>query len=478
MKFLSRYSLPLTAGLLYAGVFYVSRLHILVFLPPLLLFVFLRRTERREDAIFGSWLFFFVAALLIMRTLNPDPEAWRSVTNLMNSDYVRWVSPFVVMMWVASAAWVSLPWLLVGGVTRHVRFSPLFTPVAFALLWTFAEFLRAKMFFGFTWAHLGYFLFDAVPPLGIYGRFVGVYGLTFLVTLFAGALGYVVAFRKIPKYFWLLLVPLFLLALNGWRLIKAERPQWSVAPLKALVFQGELPWGDFGPFEEVTSGFSMPKSYAALFREAKELGGGDIVVLPEEVLPPIDPEKDLYQWQEELKGIEFVRKSLGAKVFIVGQPLKRGGDLINATLVFEGMEREPKVYAKRRLFPFVEYAPFGERTWGKVFLARPRHFTPGSGAGSGVLSCMEVLFPEVVRAEVKAGASILLSGGSEIAWERPVWEHNLLISRFNTMQSKRFLVRAMKEGYSTIVNPLGEVVAKSSGNRSVLLQGNVMRITQ
>jgi len=159
---------------------------------------------------------------------------------------------------------------------------------------------------------------------------------------------------------------------------------------------------------------------------------------------------------------------------VIGQPVRQDENVVNA-LVAVGADG-PKILAKRRLFPFVEYFPVGNRLMGRAFRAPPLQFSRGAGYSGGIMNCVELLFPEMVGAEVKNGAKILIAGGSEIAWERPVWEQSLLISRFHAMQNRRFLVRAMKEGYSAIVNPLGEVIARSSGRGNTALIGFVSLI--
>lgn len=482
MSVLQKYSLSVAAGVFLAGIFYFPWLHHFVFLPPLLLIIFLKKVQHQEDAILGSWIFMFVAMLLISRALNPDSESWQFILRALNPNGLHWINLMTVLAWLFIAAWLALPFAVLG-----FLFSKLpqrLQLAGFAAVWAGAEFLRAKMFFGFTWASLGYFLFDASPSVGIYGRYVGVYGLSILTVLFAGLLFQSIEAKRILKPLLLFLILNSIFFVGGWWLRVNERSQWAQAKTPALVFQGELPWGSFGPYQKITDGFSLPKSYAGLFHRVKnaqkflfsnsrelENNGGVIAVFPEEVLPPVDQERELYQWQEEKRGLEFVRQSLGASLLVIGQPVKQGETMWNASVVLDG--DAPKIYAKRRLFPFIEYVPFGKHFVDRAFLAPPQRFQAGSGYGAGVLSCLEALLPDMVRKEVRAGAPILISGGSEIAWEKPVWEHNLLISRFHAMQNRRFLIRAMKEGYSAIVNPLGEVVIKSPGRGNVVLSGYV-----
>lgn len=469
MTVLPKYYLPLAAGLAFGAVYYFPRLEALVWLAPFLVYLYIRRSPTVAAAVFGSWLALFGGWLLILASINPDAAAWQFIYRSLTPAATTWVGLFLIVVWLALAGFLAAPMAFLG---LAVWKAPArYQAAVFAVGWPVAEFLRAKIFFGFTWMNLGYLVFGAFPDIGIFGRYLGIYGLSFLAALFAGLAAQSYLEKKISPALALVLVACFVLGISGWWLTLNERGIWQRASISVAVFQGVWPWGSAGPYEKITDGFSLPAPYAKLVSRVEKSARPEIAVFPEEVLPQIDTEKDLYSWYEEKKGLAYLRSSLGANLLVIGQPVKQGNNTLNASVAV-GADG-PEIFAKRRLFPFIEYIPFGKHLVAGAFRAPPQQFSQGSGYSRGILNCIELLFPEVVRSEVKNGAKILIAGGSEIAWERPVWEHSLLISRFHAMQNRRFLVRAMKEGYSAIVNPLGEIIARSAGKGNEVLIGNV-----
>jgi|GEM_PF-6293480 len=479
--------LPALFGIGYGASFLFSPLRFFVPLLPALLFLFLTKTATStKRACVGTWGAVFAAALVIFFHLRPDLEAQHYIVeNLVGPERAMLFYGGALILWLLVSAWVALPYGLAGYVYFKTKRGDVLDAVSFAALFTLAEITRTKLFFGIGWVDIGYWTFGAYPWLGVIGRIAGVYGLSFLTALLGAILVWWYAEgRRVRREIAIALILIGGAALLGAASASRERARWENASLPALAFQGYVPWKD-GAREEFTAGLWIPSNYAELLRHARPEPGA-IAVFPEEVLGAIDPEMFFYQWTQEQRGIETIRQRLAADVLLIGQAIvQEGGQMLNATFLFEE-GKEPQLYAKQRLFPFVEYAPFGESVYRSLFPSG-KEYSSGHSASSalrtaqgtvGIFSCFELLLPEYVREAVSAGAGILLSGGSEIAWEKPVWEQDILVSRFQAVSYKRFLVRAMKEGYSAIVNPLGELLAISDGRSDALLQARVMFVAE
>ena len=135
-------------------------------------------------------------------------------------------------------------------------------------------------------------------------------------------------------------------------------------------------------------------------------------------------------------------------------------------------------YHKRRLVPFAERTP---RLWpgsprgGLQYSSGndPRPISV-SGLDLGVLICQEVLFPSLVRESVRAGATVLVSGGNDgVFANRAVAEVNARAAQLRAVESGRYLVRAMKTGITAVVDPTGTEVARSQSDGPTVILAKV-----
>jgi len=137
--------------------------------------------------------------------------------------------------------------------------------------------------------------------------------------------------------------------------------------------------------------------------------------------------------------------------------------------------------AKRILFPFGEYMPFGEtfpilyklspktaRLWAEK---EPRLLTTPDGVRLGVLICYEDLFPEGPRDLARLGADVLVNQTN------PIWfdferasEQNLRFSALRSIETRKSMVRSVNTGVSDVVDPTGRVLQRvPRGERGVLV---------
>jgi apolipoprotein N-acyltransferase len=121
-------------------------------------------------------------------------------------------------------------------------------------------------------------------------------------------------------------------------------------------------------------------------------------------------------------------------------------------------------YDKIHLVPFAEYQPLGigeavAATDERAFGAGTRSAVFKSAAGRlGVMICYEVVFPELARGLVHAGAEILLNlandGWMDTAGLGASRQH-LSMATFRAVETRRYLVRATTSGVSGFIDPLG-----------------------
>jgi len=363
-------------------------------------------------------------------------------------------------LFFGAAAWASR---LAG---RAGRCSPLWCAPALTALF---EWLRAQGPLGFSWGAPGYAL-AGVPELLQPAAVVGFWGFVALIlavnALFAGAL----AGRARAA-----LAAALLLA-AGWgggaatlRAHPAEAVAAPRRPFSLLVAQPdirrEIKWKPEKRAEVFRRVFTH--AYAAAERARER--GFELFVWPETVLPVLllrDPEaltavREFAATIERpvLLGTQELYEQWGA------QPWEQGA--YNSALVVYPRGRLSARYRKMRLVPFSERMPLQQILPGVSGLDFGQsNFFPGQRSvlfdvaqeRLGCLICFESAFPEVARAHVRAGATVLVNITNDFWFGRsagPAQHADLAILR--AVENRVPLVRCANTGVSFVVDPWGRL---------------------
>ena len=93
------------------------------------------------------------------------------------------------------------------------------------------------------------------------------------------------------------------------------------------------------------------------------------------------------------------------------------------------------------------------------------------GARAGAFICQEAQFPFIARQSAREGAQLLVSTGNDSIFRNPaVASGHHVAAMFRAIETHRPLVRAMKTGISSIMDPHGRVVAQADlGQHTVLV---------
>lgn len=374
---------------------------------------------------------------------------------------------------LAFAALLALfPALALWTATRFGPSSSLRTMLALPAAWAATEWLRGVVFTGFPWIAGGYAHADT--PLAGFAPIAGVYGLTLLAALLAGALVALLRGRSRPAAATAIALLAALLA-GGEALRRIEWTQAAGEPIRVRLVQGNIPQNlKFGP-----EGLQLAHdTYMRLMRAG---GRADLVVLPESVFPlplaylPDFVTRDL---------LEYAAARASALVFGVFVEDPPGRYYNSAIGLAPGGQRQR--YSKRHLVPFGEFIPFGFR-WFVDLMHIPigdqergaKHQPPLALAGQriAVNICYEDLFgAEIIDAWAdQTNAPTLLLNLSNLAWfdDSIALAQHLQISRLRALETGRPMLRATNTGATAIVDARGRVVAQLPFNTEGALDGEV-----
>lgn len=373
----------------------------------------------------------------------------------------------------AFAALLALyPALALWAATRFGPSSSLRPLLALPAAWAATEWLRGVLFTGFPWLASGYAHTDT--PLAGFAPIAGVYGLTLLAALAAGALVALLRHRSRPAAAAAIALLAALLA-GGEALRRIEWTQAAGDPIRVRLVQGNIPQNlKFGP-----EGLQLAHdAYLKLMRAGER---ADLVVLPESVFPlplaylPDHVTRDL---------LDFTNSRASALVFGVFVEDPPGRYYNSAIGLAPGGQSQR--YSKRHLVPFGEFIPFGFR-WFVDLMAIPigdqergaKYQPPLALAGQriAVNICYEDLFgAEIIDAWKDPGnAPTLLLNLSNLAWfdDSIALAQHLQISRLRALETGRPMLRATNTGATAIVDARGRVVAQLPFNTERALDGEV-----
>ncbi len=328
--------------------------------------------------------------------------------------------------------------------------------------WVAAEHLRTfDLFSGFPWGFLGYALYEPEPARRL-ASVAGVYGLTFLVV----AVGTAIGLGGRSRVGGLALLGILALATVAF---PEEEP--AVGAMRVGIVQANIPQGTKWDPANARAAFD---AHLAVSREVAA-DGVDLVVWPEASVPvflEIEPE-----YREAVS--ELARETSTA-LLLGGMAAERESGsrevrFFNSVFAVEPDGRFVDRYDKSLLVPFGEYVPLrsllgflsgiatgiasGDVTAGPG----PRTLVSSGFSGSPVLApliCYEVIYPELVREAVLAGAEVLINVTNDAWYGRTSAPRQFLsIAAMRSAEHGRPMVRAANTGISALVDRDGRIRA-------------------
>lgn len=464
-----------------------------VALVPLLLF--LRGPLSRWRAFAGGWIAGAVYYLVLLYPFTTLIWWGWAQTPAQYEAAIRQQETFLSIWHPLTSAWCGCLWgawsVALTGLSRSSRVRVCLAPA----LWVLGEHLTSASFFDYTWGRLGYGL-HSYTVLRQLAAFTGMAGLSALVVMVNAWLAHGAGV--------------------AWTALRLRRFEVGTGSREALLATGVLiavfgAWGvaasydRHAEFDEAGSKLSVAAlqagqrvyareefargaldwSYTPLLDDALAKGAR-LVLLPESVwlakleldATPIPSTLSRHVRREEVQAFLGPRLTPHSAVALVGFDVAEQGHLYNSIVAWNGSGMVGE-YHKRRLTPFAEYAP-GIWQW----LAPEGRLVYTAGSGSQLLDvagvpvggfiCQEAHFPRMIRESVRDGAQLLVSNGNDGIFRdaRVALAHHVA-AQFRSIETHRSLVRAMKTGISSIIDPHGHALQLSVMDRPAVLLGEV-----
>jgi apolipoprotein N-acyltransferase len=356
------------------------------------------------------------------------------------------------------AAWVSL-------LARRGRASP----VALALGWTACEWARGTLGVGNPWALSAYSqvelrplaqLADLAGPWGIAALLAA--GNALLAACFAPALRPARPLRAAAGFAALLACAI------GYGELQLAREHARGPALRVAVVQGGIARPDRGGHGDSRAELER---HLALTGEAVAAAAPQLVIWPEGAL-----DFSLFEATARMLRLRDASRALEADL-LVGAPRRASDGKGRNAMVLLRRGRTAGVEDK------LELMPFSERSVGAGPLRLGRDaYAPGEalrllesgGLRIGVAICSEAMGPEFLRRAAAAGATLFVNPSNDYWFtSAEAARQQLAKARLRAVESRRFLVRATSTGYSAIVDPRGDVVARSGFGGAEWLAGEV-----
>lgn len=318
-------------------------------------------------------------------------------------------------------------------------------------VWTLMEWLRSTVLSGFPWLSLGY---AHVPEgwLAGYAPVLGVYGLSWLSMMTAGAFVWLLQAAWSPR--WVAPLALLFAVLAGGEAL--ERIKWTVPagqPVKVALLQGNVP-------QEMKWRPERAAQTLADYARMIEATDARLVVLPETALPVFHAQLPA----DYLEGLKSLMRARDADI-LAGVPTgDLQGDYYNSVVSFGASPEQ--FYHKRHLVAFGEYIPAGFGWIVNVlhiplsdFARGARQQPPMAVAGQQVAVniCYEDAFGhEIIRALPEARLLVNVTNDAWFGDSLASWQHAQM-AQMRALETGRYMLRATNTGVTAIIDEKGRV---------------------
>jgi apolipoprotein N-acyltransferase len=461
---LVRAVLALLAGAALAAAFAPLNLWPLAVLAPAVLMWLWQDAAPREAARLGFWFSFATFAA---------GTYWLYVSIHGFGGAPIWIALFLMLglvsimgLYHAALGYAVARFLPASGAVRWL--------VAMPAAWLLVEWWRGWFLSGFSWLSLGYSQTDSW--LAAFAPLAGVYGISWLLLVCAGALTALVCGGKgarIAAAITLVVPWLAGAALYGHSWTNPSGPAVSVALVQGAIPQDEK-W-------QQSNHETTLRLYQSL---TEQVLGNALIVWPESATA--DVANDLIPYINNI-----YREARAHDSALVMGVLRAEGDTstpsalryYNSVLALS--DGHVTWYDKHHLVPFAEFFPVPSfvRSWMRLMSLPYSDFTAG-GPRQPPLEAAHLQLGTTVCYEDAYGSSMLkvlpradaLVNVTNDAWfgHSSARHQHFQIARMRALEAGRYMVRAANDGITGVIGPRGEVIARAQEFRPLTLVSRIV----
>lgn len=333
--------------------------------------------------------------------------------------------------------------------------------------WVLLEWWRGWFLTGFPWLSLGYSQTDTW--LGLLAPMIGVYGISLVVAITAGALLTLLRGTNRQR-----VAACAVLLVTWGSAVVAGDTDWT-APLgdeiTATLVQGAVPQEDkWDP--------DMMEPTMDLYAELTEPHWGDeLIIWPEAAIPALIHQVDGYLIRLRDRAVES-ESTLMLGILDYEPEL----DQFSNTLL--GLGSQVEYYNKRHLVPFGEFFPVPAfvRSWMRLQDLPYSDFEPGAHdqapmTAGDISIAPSICYEDAYGTEQRVflpEAGLMVNVTNDAWFGDTIAPHqHLQISRMRAMEARRFLLRAANTGISAIIDQRGRILQLSSQFEPQVLSATV-----
>ncbi len=359
--------------------------------------------------------------------------------------------------------------------------------------WTTLEFVRSYAFTGFPWSSLGYSQHAFLPMIQI-ADITGIYGISFLIVSFSGAIADAFLLRRrmedrplfsrLPTLsgFAVLAAVLLLSLAYGMARLMDEQPGTTV---KVSLIQGNIE-------QDMKWNPSYQKQvlsvYLDLTRTAVRNDTPHLVIWPETALPFIfmadrKPTEDFLAFQRQMNAYLLFGSILESRPKGDDTSVDRKSTFTNSAVLLTRDGKVSYIYDKIHLVPFGEYVPLrsllffidklvygiGDYVPGE---SHTRAITPFGSFGVHI--CYEIIFPGLVRKSYPHGGDFIVTVTNDAWFGRtngPYQHFSMAV--FRAVENRKPVVRAANSGISGFIDSRGRIVKTIGLFERTFLSGEI-----
>lgn len=350
---------------------------------------------------------------------------------------------------------------LAGWAQKRLHFSAAVSLLlAMPALIALTDWSRTWVFTGFPWLAIGYSQVPASPLTGI-APLLGVFGVSLMVAVMAGALALCLRYRHQRRAVQLGLGLFIAIGVIG---VGAKSFAWhqpSGQPIKVSLLQGNVP-------QELK--FNQQRLIATLktYLDLTEKSSAKLIVMPETAIPLMQ-EQIPADYLQRL--ISHGKKNDGDILVGLFGTQKTNGKLEYFSSVASFGASPTQTYSKVHLVPFGEFIPFKSVIgwvydhWLHIPLVDTSRGAPDqkplnvAGQKVAVNICYEDVFGEEIIRQLPE-ATMLVNVTND-AWYGDSWasrQHNQM-SQMRAIETARPVLRATNTGFTSIIDARGEIVS-------------------